>query len=95
MEDDLNIIYGLSKGKTEITGHSKMAFIKEELEDTRISESRPFRVKHEDVEKQTDLKQLKDESPELNEMVDKAAPLSDFTKTYRNNKQLVKPERSM
>jgi len=30
-----------------------MAFIKEELEDTRISESQPFRVKHEDVEKQT------------------------------------------
>ncbi|CAM4715496.1 unnamed protein product [Leuciscus chuanchicus] len=39
-----------------------MAFIKEETEDMRISEPP---VKHEDVEKQTDLMPLKEESPEL------------------------------
>ncbi|KAL1276652.1 hypothetical protein QQF64_036275 [Cirrhinus molitorella] len=47
----------------------KMAFIKEESEDMKIEEA--FRVKHEDIEEQTDLTSLKEESHELNEMEEK------------------------
>ncbi|CAM4568571.1 unnamed protein product [Leuciscus chuanchicus] len=48
-----------------------MAFIKEESEDMKIEEI--FRVKQEEIEEQTDLMPVKEESQELNEMEDKSA----------------------
>ncbi|KAL1250625.1 hypothetical protein QQF64_018421, partial [Cirrhinus molitorella] len=46
-----------------------MAFIKEESEDLKIEEA--FRVKHEDIEEQTDLMVLKKEREELIEIEEK------------------------
>ncbi|KAL1276151.1 hypothetical protein QQF64_035774, partial [Cirrhinus molitorella] len=55
--------------KHEFSRWQVMAFIKEESEEMRIEET--FRIKHEDIEEQTDLMLLKKESEELNEMEDK------------------------
>ncbi|XP_056311327.1 zinc finger protein 32-like [Danio aesculapii] len=61
-----------------------MAFIKEESEDVRIEET--FRVKHEDLEEQTDLKVLKEESQVLDEMEEKSFSCSESEQTATMNK---------